>query len=248
MKQTRSVSKPSQREPAGLLRREHRLAGPRGADDLDAPVPLEPPQDADLVLGQLDDRALAVGDLATEQGPKGDRLLEDLLEQVDALRARRLPIAGFAGPQVERLLDGLPGRVGVVDWELGPIEHEVGLDPGPDELEPVAGAGEIDIGQGDGVAGDRAEVARRVGQLRELVHERVHARHRLLERARLELAAAGVPAAVRVALDLARLDLEDEEAPIGMGEHDVGLAIPEPAVLRGPAEPGHIAEETVLRG
>ena len=43
--------------------------------------------------------------------------------------------------------------------------------------------------------------------------------------------AARVPAAVRVALDLARLDLEDEEAPIGMGEHDVGLAVAEPPML-----------------
>ena len=49
-----------------------------------------------------------------------------------------------------------------------------------------------------------------------------------------------------VALDLARLDLEDEEAPIGMGEHDVGLAVAEASLGRGPAEPGDVLEDPVV--
>ncbi len=62
----------------------------------------------------------------------------------------------------------------------------------------------------------------------------------------LSSCAARVPAAVGVALDLARLDLEDEEAPIGMGDHDVGLAVAKAPFGRGPAEPGDVLEEAVL--
>jgi hypothetical protein len=83
--------------------------------------------------------------------------------------------------------------------------------------EPKVGATarEVDVGQGDGVAGDRMEAPRRVGQLGQLAHERVHARRRLLERVRAQLVAARVPAAVRVPSDLAGLDLEHEEARSG---------------------------------
>ena len=57
---------------------------------------------------------------------------------------------------------------------------------------------------------------------------------------------AGPPAPVRVAPDLARLDLDDEEAAIGMGDHEVGLALAPTAVAVDRADPGDVLEDPVV--
>lgn len=58
---------------------------------------------------------------------------------------------------------------------------------------------------------------------------------------------AGPPASVRIPRDLTGLDFDDEEPALGMGQDDVRLAVAEPAMVRGPADPVDVGVEPVFR-
>jgi Arc/MetJ family transcription regulator len=56
------------------------------------------------------------------------------------------------------------------------------------------------------------------------------------------------PAALGVARQPSRLDLDDQESLVRMSDDEVGLTVPEPAVWRRAADPGHVRMEAVIIG
>jgi hypothetical protein len=122
-----------------------------------APVALEMSERSHLVGRQRDDLALAIGDLASKQAAQLDRRRQQLVEQPDGLGAGRPTVGRLTGPAVERAVDGAPGRPRVAVGQL-PIEDEVRLDVRmSSRLGP--GAAEVDVWEGDRVAGDRVNSA-----------------------------------------------------------------------------------------
>ena len=100
--------------------------------------------------------------------------------------------------------------------------------------EPPAHRVEVDVGQRDAVAGDRLQAGRPAPAARRACGRARACCQPPARTGSLEL--AGPPTTpVRVAPDLARLDLEDEQAPIRMGDHDVGLALLTPSRARARA-------------
>ena len=110
-----------------------------------------------------------------------------------------------------------------------------------------AEARDLDVGERDRVADDRVEVGRPVRQLAQLGDEAVVAVRGLLERRAIQLAVAGPPAAEAVARDRAALDLDDQEALVGVGDDDVRLALAHEAAVR-PDDPRDVLEEDVVGG
>jgi hypothetical protein len=56
----------------------------------------------------------------------------------------------------------------------------------------------------------------------------------------------GARATVRISSDPARLDLENQKASVRVGEDEVCLAVADPAVVGGSAEPGDVRDDSVL--
>lgn len=234
------------REPSSLLGGEQRLAGPGRADDLHPAVALQPLQDALLVVGQLDGRPFALGDLAPEQALELDWRLEDLLEEMDADGTGRAAVRRLGRPGLESSIDRVTGGRRIVGRQGGVVEDQFGDEIRAEEAEARASAGEVDIGQGDCVAADRTEVGRPIRQLIQLVHQGMEAALRLAERVGVEAVRAGVPTTVGVAPDLARLRLDDQEAALRVGDHEIGLAVAQLTVVAGSTGPFDVGEDAVL--
>ena len=241
--QERVVALP--RKLSSFFGREQGLAGSGRTDDMDAPIARQPAQDVLLNLGHLDRQALALADLAAEEAPQVDRLREKAGQQLHAGPTRRSFAGRLGRPDLERSLDGSARGRGVIAWQRVMVEHELGQDVRAEEPSPGAGARQIDIGQGDGVAGDRMEVRRSARELVELPKQGVKAPPGLFEGIGDERVAAREPAAARVAPDLAALDLDDEEAAIRMGDHEIRLAVADLAVVAGSPGPGHVREHPI---
>ena len=128
------------------------------------------------------------------------------------------------------------------------VEDQTGDDIRAEQAEAGARAVEIDIGQGDGVAGERMEVGRSIGQLVELAEEGTEAALGLGEGIRVQLVAARPPPAGGVPADLAGLRLDDEEAAVRMGDHEVGLAVGQLAAVTRAPGPGDVREDAVAVG
>ena len=109
--------------------------------------------------------------------------------------------------------------------ERGGVEHEVGRGIETQEHVPARQAGEVDVGEGHRVPGQRFDAARPVGQVDELGAQEVLAVLGLLEGRLLERDGADVPASVVVSRGLARLHLEHEQAVLGMGDDRVRLPV-----------------------
>ena len=87
------------------------------------------------------------------------------------------------------------------------------------------------------MAGGRLQAALPRGQLEQLLDEVVLTRGRLLEGRWIKSVPARPPSTVVVAADLARLDLEDEEAAVWVGDDEVRLAFDlVAAVARDPSD------------
>jgi hypothetical protein len=113
-------------------------------------------------------------------------------------------------------------------------------------------AREVDVGEGDPVARVRlgvvvgAALRRPAGQGDELADELVLAAHRLLEGRVLERQGAQPPAPFRIPARLAGLDLENKDPALGVGDHEVCLAVLGwPAVAHRPG-PGDVRVEAVV--
>ena len=74
-------------EALGLLQGEQGLAGARAAGDADARVAAEVVEDAVLLLGELDDGALVLGEGGAEGAAEGERGGEELDEDREAVVA-----------------------------------------------------------------------------------------------------------------------------------------------------------------
>ncbi len=104
--------------------------------------------------------------------------------------------------------------------------------------------GELDAREADRMAGERLELAGGPArQFAELGEEGVLADLGLVERALVEGGPAGVPAPLAVDLDRAVLDLDDEDAAVGVDDHEVGLAVAGGPVLARPADPPGVRVE-----
>ncbi len=125
------------------------------------------------------------------------------------------------------------------------VEDELGQDVGPEEGDASAGAVEVDVRKRDGVARDGAEVCRPSRQVVELAQERVEVALGLLPGVRLELAWSRPPATGGVAPDRARLRLDDEKAAVGVGDHEVRLAVGQLPVIAGAAGPTDVGEDAI---
>ena len=145
------------REPAGLLDREHRLAGPGTADDRRPPHAAQHVEGRELLVGQLDDLAFAVGDLAAEQRPKLERRGDG--RRRAARRPWRRALAWrrrTTARSTDRPSRAAAGCAAACVASSGLVEDELGVGVGADQGRRVE-AREVDVGERDGVAGDRVE-------------------------------------------------------------------------------------------
>ena len=107
-------------------------------------------------------------------------------------------------------------------------------------------AGEVDVGEGDGVADPWLAVRRPVRQVGQGAAEVVLGRLGLGERRAVELLRANVPAAVGGSTWLARLDLDDKQAELGMNDDEVRLAVVRRPRAPGPGAPADVLVDAVL--
>ena len=98
-------------------------------------------------------------------------------------------------------------------------------------------AREVDVRQGDRVAGARLGPRRPVRHLGELADELVLAVPRLVERIAAELVAADPPAPGVIARRDAGLHLEDEDPVLRVDDDEVRLAVPRRPAVAHRAEP-----------
>ena len=103
---------------------------------------------------------------------------------------------------------------------------------GPEERVTLRQAGEVDVGKGDGVPGSQLAAGRPVRQGLDRALEVVLGVLGLLERRAIKLPVAEVPGAVGHARRPG-LDLDHEQAVVGMDDDDVGLAVVRRSVLPG---------------
>ena len=196
-----------------------------------------------LLVGQPHDLAVAVGDLARRSdrsssgeviiagrsstpltpGPRFDAACPQLEATIDPLA--QLPVALRVGRQERLVEDQL--RVGVGAHQDLRVE-----------------AGQVDVRERDGVAGDRVEPRLPGRELLELGDQAVVAVGRLLERGAVELADTRPPATLAVAPDRAGLDLDRQEAELRVGDDEVGLALALDTMVAH--QPGDIGEHRVL--
>ena len=128
-------------------------------------------------------------------------------------------------------------RVGVDEGRL--VGDQVGIDIRPEQAEPAAHRVHLDVRKGDRMARDRGQARRPAGQLQQLVDQRMAAVRSLLERAPGESIGAGPPGPVGVPPDLAGLDLDHEDAALGIPDHDVRLSLADTTVFaEEPADVG----------
>ncbi len=145
----------------------------------------------------------------------------------------------------------------LVRLELRAVEDELVVGVRPEVAAHRAGRRQVGIGQGDRPAGDRLEGGRPVGQGTELADEPVAIDPGLAERRLAEEVRSRPPAARAVAPDITGLDLDRQKAPLGVGDHDVHLAVAQagrsPAGRRrradGPSQrdPADVLVDLVLR-
>ena len=125
------------------------------------------------------------------------------------------------------------------------VEDQLGVGVGAHQDLGIE-AGEVDVRERDGVAGDRVESGLPGRQLLELGDEAVVAVGGLLERRPGELVVPGPPAPEAVAADGPGLDLDGEEAALRVGDQDVRLALAQDAAVAH--EPGQVREHRELGG
>ena len=105
------------------------------------------------------------------------------------------------------------------------IEHEVGRRVEAQQRVPAGQTVEVDVGEGDGVTGERIEVAGPVGQVEQLGAQEVLAGLGLLEGRLLQGDGAEMPASGGIARRFAGLHLQHQQPVLGMGDDRVSLAI-----------------------
>ena len=222
---------------------EHRLARPGATDDGRPPRVAQRVQQVQLLIGQAHDLAVAVGDLAPKERSKLERRGHHRGQDLDALDAR--PSLRPRIPQLEAAIDPfaqLPIALRVGCQERL-VEDQLRVGVGAHQDLRVE-AGEVDVRERDGVAGDRIEPRLPGRVLLELGDETVVAVGRLLERGSVELADARPPPTLAVAPDLAGLHLDRQEAELRVGDDEVGLALAlDPMVAH---QPGDVGEHRVL--
>ena len=200
-----------------------------------------------LFIGQPDELCLPFGDLRAEDRAQIGRRVEERLQECDSSLTRRTQVGTLAGNEAEHRVDG-GARARRVAGEKPPVvEDEIRLDVRAEQAEVVAGALEIDVGEGDRPARDRVPPRRRVGKILQLGKECMEVVPSLVEGARVQLVLARPPAAAAVPCDLAGFDLDDEDPPSRVGNDEVGFPIAESAMASCPPDPGHVRVEVVLR-
>ena len=121
------------------------------------------------------------------------------------------------------------------------VRDQGGVDVQPEQPKRALHRLELDVRQGDGLACDRDEPRRPIGQLGELLDQGIAAVGGLLERTPRKFASAGPPPTRTVPSDPAGLHLDHEDAALGVADHDVRLAATvSPALAK---EPLHVRED-----
>jgi len=174
---------------------------------------------------------------------------EELVEEAHPRLLERPAAHAIAEEEGERPLD--PGSDALRGFEGGRVEDDLGRCVGAQEDMARGQAREVDVREGDAVAGVRlgaviTPALRRPARHRdELADQLLLAPHRLLEGRAVDLDRAQPPAAVPVSARLAGLDLEDQDPVLWVSDHEVRLAVLRRSAVAHRPGPGDVRIEVV---
>jgi hypothetical protein len=166
---------------------------------------------------------------------------EELVDEPDAESSERDALRPVAQPVRIRALHPAADRFRSLE-RFG-IQNQLARGVGAQEDVAAGQAFEVDLRQGDRVAGARLGPWRPVRHVGELADELVLALLRLRERVAVQLATADPPAPGVVARRDPGLHLEDQDPMVGMDDDEVRLAVPGRPAVAHRAEPLRIRVE-----
>ena len=228
-------------QPSCLLRGEHRLPAPGGADDLEPAQRARPADDERLLAGGCEEVSPVVLDVPAHEAMERPRRREELVDQAHPERSEQRTPRPVAEPVSVRAFHPAADRLGRLE-RLG-VEDELPRGVRAEQDVAARQAREVDVRQGDRVAGTRLGPRRPVCHLGELADQLVLAVLRLRERVAVHRAVADPPAPGVVARRDTRLHLEDEDPVPRVHDDEVRLAVPWWPSLAHRAEPPGVRVE-----
>ena len=178
-----------------------------------------------------DELVAVILDTPPDEAMQRHRRPPQLIRQLPTPSPQRAPPpTAIPGPVVE---DMIQPRLDAIDrLQRGRVEHKVAGRVEPEQRVLARQAREVYIGKSDGMARERIEVGRPIGQVHQLGSKEVLAVLSLLEWRLRQHDGPEVPRPIDVPRRLPALDLEHQQAAVRMRDDRIGFA-----VTRGPMPP-----------